>query len=122
MKSRNEFAENLKLAVIAVIEARPEDIRQRINEMQLIWDTGFPVPDPDRQLTVRDVREFLESAQLFMSMFASKAEELRKMDQNHEAQVVERFIARYSKMQGETHTNNLYTFTDRLSFLKSSRI
>jgi hypothetical protein len=64
--------------------------------LQRVLDGDFPaIEDLD---DMGETRDLLESAQIFMNVFAAKAQELRSRNRIDEAKVLERFMARYSKL------------------------
>jgi len=96
MIKKNEFAEKLKQAVDAVVEAKTGELVARLDDLQRVLDGNFPlIEDMD---DMEETRYLLESAQLFMNAFAAKAQELRSRNRIEEAKVLERFMARYSKL------------------------
>jgi hypothetical protein len=103
MIKKNDFAGKLKKAVDAVIEAQTGQLVARLDELQRVLDGDFPlIEDMD---DMGETRYMLESAQLFMNAFAAKAQELRSRNRIEEAKVLERFMARYSKLaEGQDFT------------------
>jgi hypothetical protein len=97
--AKSEFSNKLRKVVDAIVSASPDEITERLNELQSVLDGDFSsAVDRDAQ---GDVRDFLESSQIFMNVFAAKAQELRHSNRLEEAKVLERFMARYTKMLNE---------------------
>ncbi|MBN2500986.1 MAG: hypothetical protein JXB38_09440 [Anaerolineales bacterium] len=103
MIKKNDFAGKLKKAVDAVIEAQTGELVARLEDLQRVLDGDFPsIENPD---DMGETRDLLESAQIFMNVFAAKAQELRSRNRIDEAKVLERFMARYSKLvEGDDFT------------------
>ena len=109
MIQKNDFAGKLKKAVDAVIEAQTGQLVARLEDLQRVLDGDFPaIEDLD---DMGETRDLLESAQIFMNVFAAKAQELRSRNRIDEAKVLERFMARYSKL---TEGDDFTGWTDTL--------
>ena len=74
MIDKLEFAKRLRQAVDEVVSARPGEIEARIKQLQQVMDGDFPlIEDLDE---MGETRYMLESAQMFMNIFASKEQKI----------------------------------------------
>lgn len=97
MIKKDDFAERLREAIDAVVSAKPGEIEARLKELQKVMDGDLPLIEEIQDDVNVETRYLLESAQIFMNVFAGKAQELRRANRISEAKVLERFMARYTK-------------------------